>query len=529
MFVDKRDFDSLKENILKLQEELVELERRADDCRKVIVRKDNERARSRIPMTFVHKDDGNCNELIEEVDEYCPPGWKCYLRPYSSAISTEKKQKVFYTPEGRFCMSRDKALRYIEVSNDDIAQEDKDLLRRGLFSDGWVESEHVPEGWLVQVKQYKSKVHYFLTQDYQLLSGKKHALRHLLSKYSDSDLLRFFKHFVFKSSRESDIRIKYKTAIPYPWRGVEIIDKETRISKIQYLGADGSYHTTRALALEAANSDTGLSKIIKDNLTRFISRFKPNYNRLSKPKPQSSTITLKKRIPLARKRNGEHNWSNDDSSLPFGWSIACESDGRKVFKDDQNSVHQSRRLALKSMLERKQKFSPLDFEKMKEKLSEDGFGPASFLPRDWFYRPIGINREDKYISHDFKLYRTFEEVLDGLKKYGLNEEQLNAFKRNCPKQWKDGGDRLPDGWMTSNMTHYKGVLIETFLSPNGKFYPGVLNILQHNHQTLSHEEREKFHSILLEKGWLKDDLTPKGWFCKRFGSKIQWISPEYQR
>ena len=79
MFVDKRDFDSLKENILKLQEELVELERRADDCQKDIVRKDKERARNRIPMTFVHKDDGNCNELIEEVDEYCPPGWTLLL------------------------------------------------------------------------------------------------------------------------------------------------------------------------------------------------------------------------------------------------------------------------------------------------------------------------------------------------------------------------------------------------------------------------------------------------------------------
>ena len=56
MFVDIRDFDSLKENILKLQEELVELERRADDCQKVIVRKDKERARSRIPLTLVHKE-----------------------------------------------------------------------------------------------------------------------------------------------------------------------------------------------------------------------------------------------------------------------------------------------------------------------------------------------------------------------------------------------------------------------------------------------------------------------------------------
>ena len=528
MFLDKTDFDFLKENILKLQEELLDLERRADDCQKAIVRKDIERAKRRFSKTFVHKDDSNCNELIEEDDEYCPPGWKCYLRPYSSVISTEKKQKVFYTPEGRFCMSRDKALRYIEVSNDVIAQEDKDLLRRGLFSDGWAESEHVPEGWLVQVRPGKSKC-YFLTQHYQLLSGKRHALRHLQMKYSDSYILRFFKHFVFKSSKENDIRIKYMTAIPYPWRGVEITDKETKTSKIHYLGADGSYHTTRALALEAAKSDTGLSKILKENFTRFISRVKPKYNHPSKPKPQSSYLTSKKRIRPRRTRNVEHNWSSDDSSIPFGWSIACESDGRKVFKDDQNIVHQSRRLALRSMFERKQKFSNLDFEKMKEKLSEDGFGQASFLPQDWLYRPSGTKREEKYISHDFNLHRTFEEVLCGLKKYGLNAEQLNAFKRNCPKQWKDGGDRVPDGWMTSSMTHYKGATIETFLSPNGKFYPGILNVLQLNSQTLSHEEREKFHSILLERGWLTDDLTPKGWFCKRFGSKIQWVSPEYER
>lgn len=525
------NFDSLRDNILQLQEKLLDLQCRADDSQKALIQKEKRRAQKNISK-IVSKDEDNPNDTTEVDDKYCPPGWKCYLRDYSAAISTEKKQKVFYTPEGRFCISRDKALRYIEVSGDDVAQEDKDLLRRGLFSDGWSESEHLPEGWLMQVRQYKSKYHYFLTQDYVLLSGKKHALRHLLSKYSDSDLLKFFKHFVFRSDKESDIFIKYRTAIPYPWRAFEIMDRETKTSKLHYLSPDGSYHTTRAQAIGAANSDSGLSKANKEAFTRFISKVRPKTVK-TYPNKSSDILTSKtsKRVPPPRKKHSDHIWSEDDSSLPPGWKVATETDGRKVFKDDTGYFYQSRRLAVKSMFQTKERFTDSEFDKMKACLVEDGFKPASFLPSDWLYKTG--RREEKYISGDFNMYKSFEDVLGGLKRCGVDEEQINHFKRNCPRQWRDGGERLPDGWMSSTTNHYKGVKMETFLSPEGKFYQGIINALQQSYTTLSAGEREKLHSILLENGWVRDDLTPKGWLCKRYTfaekSKVQWLSPEYQR
>ena len=218
--------------------------------------------------------------------------------------------------------------------------------------------------------------------------------------------------------------------------------------------------------------------------------------------------------------------------MPSGWKITKEDDGRNIFKDDQGVIHQTRRLALKSMFQRKEKFNDSDFKKMKACLVDDGFKPASFLPQDWLYKQTKSQREEKYISADFNIYRSFEDVLGGLKSCGADDEQINHFKRNCPKQWKDGGERLPEGWMTSSVTHYKGVKMEIFLSPEGKFYQGIINVLQQSYKTLSAGEREKLHSILFENGWVRDDLTPKGWLCKRYNfatSKVQWLSPEYER
>ena len=532
MLVDKwTDFDSLRDKILQLQEKLVDLQCRADDSQKALIQKEKRRAQKNFSKSFVSKDEDNPNDTKEVDDEYCPPGWKCYLRDYSSAISTEKKQKVFYTPEGKFCVSRDKALRYIEVSGDDIAQKDKDLLRRGLFSDGWEESDYLPEGWLTQVRQHRS---YFLTQDYLLVSGKKNALRHLLSRYSDADLLKFFKHFVFRSDKQCDVYIKYRTAIPYPWRAFEILDSETKSSKLHYISPDGSYHTTRALAVEAAKGDPGLSKADKESFVKFISNVRPNAKGKINPKScwNITNSKTRKRFHLTRKKADAYHWTEDDPSLPSGWKVTKMDDGRKVFKDDQGVVHLSRRLALKSMFQRKEKFNDSDFEKMKACLVEDGFKPASFLPQDWLYKQCKSQRAEKYISADFNIYRSFEDVLGGLKSCGADDEQINHFKRNCPKQWKDGGERLPEGWMTSSVTHYKGVKMETFLSPEGKFYQGIINVLQQSYTTLSAGEREKLHSILFENGWVRDDLTPKGWLCKRYNfatSKVQWLSPEYQR
>ena len=62
------------------------------------------------------------------------------------------KAVVYWAPDGRNCQSRRDALHYM-VHRLDSPVEEVEMMRRGLFVDGWVEMDNLPGGWLAMNKR----------------------------------------------------------------------------------------------------------------------------------------------------------------------------------------------------------------------------------------------------------------------------------------------------------------------------------------------------------------------------------------
>ena len=118
----------------------------------------------------------NSSGSFEEIedDSTIPEGWKSSYKAMPESFGKDCKIKVYWGPDGRFFQSRRQAINFM-LTEVETAPEDLELMKKGLYEDGWIEdTDFLPKEWLVQAK---SDGKFFITEEYSLLKGAKNVLR----------------------------------------------------------------------------------------------------------------------------------------------------------------------------------------------------------------------------------------------------------------------------------------------------------------------------------------------------------------
>ena len=103
-------------------------------------------------------------------DYFLPDGWKtCWFR-----LAEKSKFRKFMSPSGRIYQARSSAIKEMIVNNH--PEKDIEIMRKGLFSDGWVEMKDLPQGWLKFTSG--NGVTKFLSPEFHAISSKPKEIEH---------------------------------------------------------------------------------------------------------------------------------------------------------------------------------------------------------------------------------------------------------------------------------------------------------------------------------------------------------------
>jgi len=241
--------------------------------------------------------------------------------------------------------------------------------------------------------------------------------------------------------------------------------------------------------------------------------------------------------------DGADSWVYDSQTVPEGWGIKEVMFGiRKIkkVKDPYGNVHNSRRVALKYLIDKK--YPEKMIESIRKCLQYDGWKCDENLPKNWFYKiPKGSLW---FLTSVGQLLTTQEAVYKYLRKENLNDEfeKMKNFVIPKIKMLDQSGNEektekihgyiknhpsLPYGWSGKDKLFGKVKILE-LLSPDGKVFTGKRSALAHmvKENYPSDQIDEMRHSLELD-GWMKHENLPINWLFKKWQgySSTIFVSP----
>ena len=127
-------------------------------------------------------------------DYFLPDGWKtCWFR-----LAEKSKFRKFMSPSGRIYQARSSAIKEMIVNNH--PEKDIEIMRKGLFSDGWVEMKDLPQGWLKFTTG--NGVTKFLSPEFHAISSKPKEIEKAFTKHDlDRALIPLLREEYYKERR----------------------------------------------------------------------------------------------------------------------------------------------------------------------------------------------------------------------------------------------------------------------------------------------------------------------------------------
>ena len=123
-------------------------------------------------------------EHIED-DDTIPSGWRSSWKKLDFC---NKKTKIYWAPNGKFCSSRREAILYM-VEQLDSSDDDLLKMKGGLLQEGWTEDKDLA-GWyskrISTSRDKSSKV--FISPDFNHFKSPKAVLSHLLKFSSEEEI-----------------------------------------------------------------------------------------------------------------------------------------------------------------------------------------------------------------------------------------------------------------------------------------------------------------------------------------------------
>ena len=544
-------FDELRSKYLELRTKLHSLDEKFKDLQVKLSEVENR------PTTRSSVKDGNpfdvettkLNKLTETRDEYCPEGWKCYTRPLNESftLNTAIEIKTFVSPEGCYCPSRVRALRYTLVGHEKFSVEDVELMRRGLLSDGWSTAENCPDGWLIKSDDDGRRT-MFVSADYKVLRSIKSALSYLLLRKNDENISNFLLKYALKrDSDRNEVKWKINSLIPFPWRIAEVGKiGESNVEKF-YIAPDGSCFAKIRNVIPGIMKDTRLTQLQKDRFQNFIKGRKDKSLTILPTLKKSSKSKLKTKksqkviTGIRQKRNrlkinpDNYSWLEDDS-LPSGWKYATTTNNfsQIVFLDGNGNFFGGIISALKKMLQNKDIFTVEDINNMKNRLLEHGWIKDEILPSDWFLK-ISRKGDEMFLTQDFVVLKTLENAFVPLKDLGYDDDKINIIKdlvldlksrkdkqvrikvdkpEHDDSDWSPGDETVPLGW---KMKINQSLNIQQYLF-NDKIFTSRVEALFY---MMKHQDRfaeveiTELREKLNHEFWEEHALLPEHWRYQR--------------
>ena len=488
-----------------------------------------------------------------ESDSSLPAGW---MSAWSGGEENIKsKFKRFKSPSQRIFNSRSVALK--DMMANKHLQRDIEIMKDGFFSDGWVQIDGLPKGWL---KYQLSKETKFLSPDYHTIRQSK--MEQAFQKYNiDKSLIPLLLKNNIYRPLGSEEDYKDDASLPKGWKSQVKSEISNRMANKKIMSPNGKIFYTRASAIRQMISETYSSDDIVEMKNGFIidgwvpirdfpsgwmqhstafsymNFLTPKYHMIKSCEMEKRFEQLsldKSLLPLlsAIKRNflqskKEQNptiiideWQ-DDFSLPSGWQICWDKEPQRnhKFKTRSDRIIIGRSPAMRVMIA--EKYPEEDLEKMKKGFGFDGWKKTIYLPPGWmkkecsgvmsFLTPEFQVIKDKNVEIFFDKYKLDKSLITMLKWEKSEEENILDLlaEENSSCVQLNG---LPKDWR-AELNDSGSLLI---FNPDGKQFTSRIEALQFMVQT--NYDAKTIHSFwkgLEEEGWRVDDRIPSGWRVRR--------------
>ena len=246
-----------------------------------------------------------------------------------------------------------------------------------------------------------------------------------------------------------------------------------------------------------------------------------------------------------------YSWNEDDKSIPSGWRSRCT--GSKTFFLSPNGQQFTSRLSiLQNMLQEGEEEEEVD-EMMRLVVEYEGWQRSTYLPHNWIFKIIwSYGAKDKEAGMSLKIlsdeghimssYSTAKAYIENSQRY--SEEDLsnvdilakeNAKSRRLLDTWGSleqtkretlGKDKIVNAWVEARSLP-KGWKVKKnerplYLSPDGSQFSGLPAVLRElTREMVDSEEADMVRVALVEEGWQKHELLPKGWMIKATETKLK--------
>ena len=244
-----------------------------------------------------------------------------------------------------------------------------------------------------------------------------------------------------------------------------------------------------------------------------------------------------------------YSWNQEDKSIPSGWR--SRRTGNKTFLLSPSGEQFPSRVAILQNLLKEEEVVVDEVEEMiKLVIDHEGWRRSEYLPTNWIFKVIwsfgATGREAsmnlKILSNEGHILTSYssakayiesrqiysrEDVcnVDQLATENAKERRLQDTRRaasfteatvKTTKTWENA-QGLPLGWKIKKNEK------PLYLSPDGRQLSGLPNVLTEvtNKTGVDSSEAELVRGALVEEGWRKHELLPKGWMIKTTETKVK--------
>ena len=470
-------------------------------------------------------------------DKNLPEGWMLSETKISEGELAGTVFKRYRSPCDNYFGNLPDALKFL-FNNDDTTDEEMDLMKKGLYLDGWQESSNLPMDWLL--RKVKGKDEKYLSPSYEVFTNSKDVLEYLKNNdYTEREIEKF-------GENPEQNKWSNNKSVPEGWKVCSVGENGSK----KFLSPSGSMFENRPEAIKHmlasgkfSNDDiTQMQLGITDDGWIYDENLPPGWLKQQSGKTWkflTSKYEVLDTIAAVLKHLLLNKCSADvvnkfKQSLAPGDQVATTSKRGK--EHEENNKANMLSLLPGITVKKMQDSTPTNTTESKPKSQELEKLPNSnklewrsdpSLPAGWqeALQKSGGSVFTRFLAPNNKYLGSRLQALQYMSTSGLfSQDDMEKMKKSFEKDGFSHKVNLPVGWMS------KGTVYLTHTNEKLASNESVIKFMKENEY--DEAEMEKFFEKSAA-SWNYDDSLPKGWKLSEisypFDSSKKWfkyMSPE---
>jgi len=469
-----------------------------------------------------------------ENDPSVPMGWLTTMITMNS-FGKMVKSKRFLAPCGRFCSSRDDAIKY--------------MLKEGLYDDEEVEAMQAGFGEDTEYDEMNTggwEMEDDGTSPVTITQDKKTPAKYF-GDWASKQVSKEAEKRKWESGMEMDDSSKKPK--------LEVVDGFT-VVKPEPDSGDDEPIPPEQFQIQTVQEDHNDDKdfVPKVRITKVKTEnvadedcFHLRSWRTGKKISRAPAVAVKAEVVPK-----EEGWVDDDITVPKGWKTKeyINKGGQKVknMMSPDGTFCAGRKSAIDYMETSNGAYSQEDIELMQAGLKSIVWtDDDSTVPEGWKSRTTeirtksGMTNMQWFLSPEGKMFRGRKSALkfiESVDYYSKDAVRLFKSKPTTDKKftkeydWNENDPTVPLGWKSTviNMNSF-GKIVESrrFLAPDGRYCSNRLDALRYmvKEGIFSLEDVNVMKGGLMADGWRMDPKLPEGWYMKPRKDKINEATASY--